>query len=52
MSDDEDATELDQKVCGNCRAFADEDVNGEGWCEAHRVFMPCSQTCEDWQPKQ
>lgn len=31
-------------TCGNCALFADEDANGDGWCEYHQMPTNCSDT--------
>ena len=34
----------ENKCCGNCKYFKDEDVNGEGFCEVKYEFEGCSHT--------
>ena len=36
-----------KQFCGNCSLFADEDVNGCGWCEFHQTLTKCDNSCED-----
>lgn len=45
--------ETDQeKCCGNCRHFSNEDINGNGWCSEIDDETTCGQTCENWREKQ
>ena len=35
------------KCCGNCKHFKDEDVNGEGFCEVKYEFEGCCHECDN-----
>ena len=32
------------KCCGNCKHFKDEDVEGWGWCSFNKTKMHCAQS--------
>lgn len=44
-------TDNGTKVCGTCSLFADEDTDGDGWCEFHQEPRHCSNYCEDRLPR-
>lgn len=35
------------QYCGNCHLFADETIDGDGWCEFHQEPRMCDDGCED-----
>ena len=37
----------ENKCCGNCKNFRDEDVNGEGFCEVKYEFEGCYHECDN-----
>ena len=37
----------ENKCCGNCKHFKDEDVNGEGFCEVKYEFEGCYHECDN-----
>ena len=37
----------ENKCCGNCKNFRDEDVNGEGFCEVKYEFEGCCYECDN-----
>ena len=37
----------ENKCCGNCKYFKDEDVNGEGFCEVKYEFEGCYHECDN-----
>ena len=37
----------ENKCCGNCKHFKDEDVNGEGFCEVKYEFEGCCYECDN-----
>lgn len=41
----------ENKCCGNCRYFKDEDVNGEGFCEVKYEFEGCYYGCDNHEFK-
>ena len=38
---------MEDKCCGNCKYFKDEDVNGEGFCEVKYEFEGCCHECDN-----
>lgn len=40
------------KSCGNCIEFINEDINGDGFCEVHQDFSHCDSWCEEWFKKE
>jgi hypothetical protein len=36
------------RFCGNCARFEDEDARGLGNCEFHKFLTGCGMWCEDW----
>lgn len=44
--------ELGDKGCGNCANFTNEDVNGNGYCEAFKCEQSCDvMPCQEYKPK-
>lgn len=41
----------ENKCCGNCKHFKDEDVNGEGFCEVKYEFEGCYHECDNHEFK-
>ena len=40
------------KGCGNCANFTNEDVNGNGYCEAFKCEQSCGvMPCQEYKPK-
>lgn len=40
------------KGCGNCANFTNEDVNGNGYCEAFKSEQSCGvMPCQEYKPK-
>ena len=40
------------KGCGNCANFTNEDVNGNGYCEAFKCEQSCDvMPCQEYKPK-
>lgn len=38
--------------CGNCANFTNEDVNGNGYCEAFKCEQSCGvMPCQEYKPK-
>lgn len=37
----------EDQYCGNCHLFADETIDGDGWCEVHQESRMCDDGCED-----
>jgi hypothetical protein len=35
------------KCCGNCKHFKDEDVEGKGYCENFHGIFRCDEVCVD-----
>lgn len=46
---DEDEQE---KCCGNCAFFRNEDACGNGWCSENECETTCGETCGNWEEKQ
>ena len=47
-----DAPEPGDKGCGNCANFTNEDVNGNGYCEAFKCEQSCGvMPCQEYKPK-
>ena len=41
----------ENKCCGNCKHFKDEDVNGFGLCGKDGVITRCNTSCSDYSSK-
>ena len=39
--------EKEEKCCGNCHWFEDEDCFGEGWCCVSDCESSCDQVCDE-----
>lgn len=37
----------EEKCCGNCHWFADEDAYGVGWCSNNEHESSCDQVCSE-----
>ena len=45
-------TRHDDKGCGDCANFTNEDVNGNGYCEAFKCEQSCGvMPCQEYKPK-
>lgn len=43
---------IGDKGCGNCANFTNEDVNGNGYCEAFKCEQSCGvMPCQEYKPK-
>lgn len=40
----------ENKCCGNCKHFKDEDVSGKGWCEEQSWITECDKVCKCYEP--
>lgn len=36
----------EDKCCGNCKHFKNEDVDGKGWCDEQSWVTGCSKVCK------
>jgi len=44
------AVSEDERCCGQCCVFSDEDATGNGWCGHYDIPTTCSTTCcEDYE---
>jgi len=41
-----------EKCCGNCDYFTDEDSNGNGWCGLYDWETFCDESCDEFEKKQ
>lgn len=41
---------VQNKYCGNCKHFKDEDASGKGWCEEQSWVSECSKVCKCHEP--
>lgn len=44
----------EERCCGNCQHFEDEDINGRGFCALTKALFGwslCSDTCECWRER-
>lgn len=41
----------EERCCGNCHWFADEDAYGVGWCCNNEHESSCDQVCEEHESK-
>ena len=39
----------EEKCCGSCRWYCNEDIYGLGWCAIERGDRTCGETCERWE---
>lgn len=39
--------EKEEKCCGNCHWFDNEDVYGVGWCSNNEHESSCDQVCDE-----
>ena len=37
----------EEKCCGNCHWFGNEDVYGAGWCSNNEHESSCNQVCDE-----
>ena len=37
----------EEKCCGNCHWFCNEDVYGVGWCRNNENESSCDQVCDE-----
>lgn len=44
--------EKEEKCCGNCATFSNEDANGVGWCDNKKKTRSCYQFCKEHKLKQ
>ena len=38
----------ENKYCGNCKHFKDEDASGFGFCEKSKIVSRCHTFCDDY----
>ena len=36
------------RCCGNCRVYSNEDAIGKGWCNHFEMETFCDMVCGDW----
>ena len=41
----------EERCCGNCNSFIDEDSEGLGWCTVYDWHTTCTMWCEEWEHK-
>lgn len=41
----------EERCCGNCHWFDNEDVYGVGWCSNNEHESSCDQVCDEHKPK-
>lgn len=41
----------EEKCCGNCHWFVDEDAYGVGWCCNNEHESSCDQVCSEYELK-
>lgn len=39
--------EKNERCCGNCATFSNEDANGVGWCDKKNKPRSCYQYCKE-----
>ena len=44
--------EKNERCCGNCATFSNEDANGVGWCDKKNKPRSCYQFCKEHKLKQ
>ena len=44
--------EKDERCCGNCATFSNEDANGVGWCDKKNKPRSCYQFCKEHKLRQ
>ena len=44
--------EKDERCCGNCATFSNEDTNGVGWCDKKNKPRSCYQFCKEHKLRQ
>ena len=37
---------MNEKYCGNCKHFKDEDAYGKGWCKEQSWITSCDKACK------
>lgn len=42
----------EEKCCGSCALFSNEDIDGYGNCMFHLEPAHCSESCEDYLPEE
>ena len=43
--------EQEEKCCGNCHWFDNEDVYGVGWCSNNEHESSCDLVCDEYKQK-
>ena len=43
--------EKEERCCGNCHWFCNEDVYGVGWCSNNENESSCDQVCNEHKKK-
>ena len=37
------------ECCGSCKYFANETIDGDGWCKKTKTTTDCSDYCGQWK---
>ena len=43
--------EKEERCCGNCHWFDNEDIYGVGWCSNNEHESSCDKVCNEHKPK-